>query len=55
MLPQGFGLVWESAPGRFEIVKRAKRKKGFVPSSDTLMALVVRRGLVPERDRHEAL
>lgn len=54
MLPQGFGLVWESAPGRFEIVKRAKRKKGFEPSGDTLMALVVRRGVVPERERHEA-
>ncbi|MBV7542063.1 hypothetical protein [Acidovorax sp. sic0104] len=51
MLPPGFGLVCESAPGRFEIVKRAKRKRGFVPSPDTLMSLVVRRAVLPKAER----
>ena len=51
MLPLGFGLVWEMAPGTFEVVKRAKKKKGFVPSADTLMSLVTRRAVLPEAHR----
>lgn len=47
-LPAGFGLVWESAPGKFDVIKRPKRKKGFLPHQDTLMTLVRRRAMLPE-------
>lgn len=47
-LPAGFGLIWESVPGKFEVIKRPKRKKGFLPHQDTLMTLVRRRAMLPE-------
>lgn len=47
-LPQGFGLLAETAPGEFKVLKRPKRKRGFVPSPDVLMTLVRRRASLPE-------
>lgn len=42
-VPPGVGLVHESASGVFRVVKKAKRKRGFVIVPDTLMCLVLRR------------
>lgn len=51
-LPAGFGLICEVDPGQFEIVKRAVRKKGFIPCPDSLMTLVMRRATLPESERY---
>lgn len=50
MLPADFGLLWETAPGTFEVVKRPKRKKNFIPHPDTLMTMAFRPCTRPERD-----
>lgn len=48
VVPEGFGLMVEASPGVFEVVKRPKRKKAFMPAPETLMALVYRRATLPD-------
>lgn len=42
-VPDGFGLLVENEPGRFTLVKRARRTKDFVLHADTAMTLMVKR------------
>lgn len=48
LVPEGFGLLVEASPGEFEVVRRPKRKKAFMPAPETLMTLVYRRATLPE-------
>ena len=43
-LPPEVGLICESAPSCFKIVRGAKRRKGFELHPDTLMTLVIKQG-----------
>lgn len=48
LVPEGFGLLVETSPGAFEVAKRPKRKKAFMPAPETLMTLVYRRPTLPD-------
>lgn len=48
LVPEGFGLLVEASPGEFEVVRRPKRTKAFMPAPETLMTLVYRRATLPE-------
>lgn len=42
-VPDGYGLLVESAPGAFELKRKARRQKNFVMAVDTVMTLMVKR------------
>ena len=42
-VPEGFGLVWEVAPGEFKIERKARRAKDFSLHADIAMTLMVKR------------
>lgn len=42
-VPESCGLLCEIAPGKFEIKKKARRRKGFAVPADVAMTLMVKR------------